>query len=130
MRYKPAAGGLDPALSSHRLPHLQYEAERDPTDPLSGVLLATYDTVEQIVYGVAEGPITAATSKNPVKGIAVGTGKGLGRIIGTSLKAPMSLTYGIARGFHNTPKLYGDEVRDVGKITGVPTGLLAAAKVR
>ena len=62
---------------------------------------------------------------------ALGAGKGVGRIVGTGLKSPMDFTLGLARGFHNAPKLYGDEsVRPADKITDFQSGLKAAGKVR
>lgn len=60
----------------------------------------------------------------------VGTGKGVGKIVGAGLKSPMEFTMGIARGFHNAPKLYGDQtVRRSEKITGIESGFKAAGKV-
>ncbi|KAL8683412.1 MAG: hypothetical protein Q9186_000674 [Xanthomendoza sp. 1 TL-2023] len=60
---------------------------------------------------------------------AVGTSKGIGRIVGAGLKSPMDFTLGIARGFHNAPKLYGDEsVRQPDKVTGIQSGLKTAGK--
>lgn len=62
---------------------------------------------------------------------AVGAGKGIGRIVGVGLKSPMDFTLSIARGFHNAPRLYGDEsVRHPDKVTGIRSGLKAAGKVR
>ena len=61
---------------------------------------------------------------------AVGAGKGVGRILGAGLKSPMDFTLSIARGFHNAPKLYGDEsVRQADKVTDFQSGLKAAGKV-
>ncbi len=61
---------------------------------------------------------------------ALGAGKGIGRIVEAGLKSPMDFTLSIARGFHNAPKLYGDEsVRPSEKITGIQSGLRAAGKV-
>lgn len=61
---------------------------------------------------------------------ALGAGKGVSRIVGAGLKSPMDFTLGLARGFHNAPKLYGDEsVRTPEKITGFQSGLKAAGKV-
>lgn len=61
---------------------------------------------------------------------ALHTGKGVGRIVGVGLKSPMDFTMSLARGFHNAPKLYGDEsVRQTEKITGIQSGLKAAGKV-
>ncbi|KAL8722150.1 MAG: hypothetical protein Q9225_001294 [Loekoesia sp. 1 TL-2023] len=62
---------------------------------------------------------------------AVGAGKGVGRIVGAGLKSPMDFTLSLARGFHNAPKLYGDDmVRRPDKVTGFRSGLKAAGKVR
>ena len=61
---------------------------------------------------------------------ALDTGKGVGRIVGAGLKSPMDFTLGLAKGFHNAPRLYGDEsVRSAGKVTGFASGLKAAGKV-
>ena len=61
---------------------------------------------------------------------ALGAGKGVGRIVGAGLKSPMDFTLSLARGFHNAPKLYGDEtVRRTEKITGLQSGLKVAGKV-
>ena len=61
---------------------------------------------------------------------ALGAGKGVGRIVGAGLKSPMDFTLSIARGFHNAPKLYGDDtVRQADKVTDFQSGLKAAGKV-
>lgn len=60
---------------------------------------------------------------------AVGTGKGIGKIIGAGLSSPMDFTMGLARGFHNAPKLYGDEtVRKAEPVTDFRSGVKAATK--
>jgi hypothetical protein len=62
---------------------------------------------------------------------AVGASKGISRIVGAGLKSPMDFTLGLARGFHNAPKLYGDDtVRPQEKVTDFQSGLKAAGKVR
>jgi hypothetical protein len=59
----------------------------------------------------------------------VGAGKGVGRIVEVGLKSPMDFTLALARGFHNAPKLYGDDtVRNPDKVTGFKSGLKAAGK--
>lgn len=61
---------------------------------------------------------------------AVGAGKSIKQIVGAGLKSPMDFTLNLARGFHNAPKLYGDEsVRQADKVTGLQSGLKAAGKV-
>ena len=62
---------------------------------------------------------------------ALRTGKGVGRIVGVGLKSPLDFTMSLARGFHNAPKLYGDEsVRQTNKVTGIQSGLRVAGQVR
>lgn len=62
---------------------------------------------------------------------AMGVGKGTGKMIGVALKSPMDFTLGLAKGFRNAPKLYGDDtVRQPDKVTGVQSGLKTAGKVR
>ena len=61
----------------------------------------------------------------------VGAGKGIGHIAGVGAKSPMDFFLSIARGFHNAPKLYGDEsVRQTEKITDLQSGIKVAGKVR
>lgn len=67
---------------------------------------------------------------NAAKEVALSTGKGLGRIVGASLKAPMTFTHAITRGFHNVPKVYGGEVREYENVVDMKSGLAVSAKVR
>ncbi|KAI9677161.1 MAG: hypothetical protein M1829_002735 [Trizodia sp. TS-e1964] len=70
---------------------------------------------------LSETPVTFET--------ALGAGKGVGRIVQTSLKSPMDFTLALARGFHNAPKLYGDTtVRQADKVTDLQSGLKTAGK--
>lgn len=69
-------------------------------------------------------------SKTLAKDFALDSGKGISRIIGSGLKAPMEFTMNISKGFGNVPKLYGDDtVRKDEKVTGIDSGLEAAVKV-
>ncbi|KAL8898452.1 MAG: hypothetical protein Q9192_002070 [Flavoplaca navasiana] len=79
--------------------------------------------------------LDSKASKSPAKSqtisleTAVGTSKGIGRIVGAGLKSPMDFTLSLARGFHNAPRLYGDEsVRHPDKVTGIQSGLRTAGK--
>lgn len=61
---------------------------------------------------------------------AIGASKGISRVVGAGMKSPMDFTLGLARGFHNAPKLYGDDtVRPQEKVTDFQSGLRAAGKV-
>ncbi len=68
-------------------------------------------------------------AKNLASDFALDSGKGISRIIGTGLRAPMDFTSNISRGFGNLPKLYGDEVRKEEKVTDLGSGLEGAVKV-
>jgi hypothetical protein len=61
--------------------------------------------------------------------VAIGTGKGLGRVVTANLKLPMLVMHGLTRGFHNLPRSYGDEVRQYENVTGLRSGLLVSAQV-
>jgi hypothetical protein len=60
--------------------------------------------------------------------VALGTAKGFGHIVTTTLKSPALIMYGITRGFHNLPKAYGEEVRQYENVTGFRSGLSVSAK--
>ncbi|KAF1952325.1 hypothetical protein CC80DRAFT_422782 [Byssothecium circinans] len=62
------------------------------------------------------------------KQVAIGTGKGLGRIVGAGVKAPMTFSHGLTRGFHNMPKLYGEEVREYENVVDFRSGLRVSRK--
>jgi hypothetical protein len=59
----------------------------------------------------------------------IGTGKGIGRIVGAGFKSPMDFSLNVAKGFHNVPKLLGSDVRQVDRVTDLQSGLKTAAKV-
>jgi UDP:flavonoid glycosyltransferase YjiC (YdhE family) len=60
---------------------------------------------------------------------AVTGAKAAGKIVSAGIKSPMDFTLSLARGFHNAPKLYGDDtVRHNEKITNLQSGLKVAGK--
>ncbi|KAH8728421.1 hypothetical protein GQ44DRAFT_724420 [Phaeosphaeriaceae sp. PMI808] len=77
---------------------------------------------------LSSGPATPGPGFAENMGSAVDTGKGLARMIGAGFKSPMDFSLGVAKGFHNVPKLYGSEVRQVDKVTDLQSGLRTAAK--
>jgi hypothetical protein len=78
-----------------------------------------------------EPKFNAATKPGMAENVesAVDTGKGLARMIGAGFKSPMDFSLNVAKGFHNVPKLYGAEVRQVDKVTDFNSGMRTAAKV-
>ncbi|KAI4649331.1 hypothetical protein J4E93_003647 [Alternaria ventricosa] len=73
-------------------------------------------------------PLDTKDSPHVARQVALGTAKGFGRIITTSLKSPAIVMHGITRGFHNLPKAYGEEVRQYENVTGLRSGLLVSFK--
>ncbi|EXJ62211.1 hypothetical protein A1O7_02644 [Cladophialophora yegresii CBS 114405] len=59
----------------------------------------------------------------------VHTSKGFGRIAKAALQAPMDVSMSITKGFHNAPKLWGDDtVRPQERVAGVKSGAVAMGK--
>lgn len=88
--------------------------------------------------GIADYPIEVSRMVKQDRDVAAGMatdfaldkGKGVSRILGTALTAPMTFSMGLAQGFHNLPKSYGDEtVRTNEKVTGFGSGMRIAGKV-
>ncbi|CAI6334124.1 unnamed protein product [Periconia digitata] len=71
---------------------------------------------------------SSRSAPEAAKQIAIGTGKGLGQIIGAALKAPMTFSHGMTRGFHNVPKLYGEEVHEYENVVDFRSGISVSAK--
>ncbi|KAK2776240.1 hypothetical protein FQN53_002771 [Emmonsiellopsis sp. PD_33] len=76
---------------------------------------------------------SAGTSKteqhNVTAADVIAAGQAASRIVTMGLKSPMNFTLGVARGFHNAPKLYGDDtVRHSPHVSGLQSGLKGAGK--
>ncbi|KAH8591298.1 hypothetical protein B0O99DRAFT_744507 [Bisporella sp. PMI_857] len=109
--------------------------DRGPTDPVSGILSATHSIIGAVLMGVLDYPIevhrmvkeeTSATEF--AKNFGTVGGKGVGRIVGAALRAPMDVTLGVSQGFHNVDRLMGGDVRPQKKVTGIKSGSEAAVK--
>ena len=86
--------------------------------------------------GDDQASIKTSSTRNGFKYVGsavIGTGKGIsksvGRLTAESARAPLQSLVHLAYGFHNVPKLWGDDVRQVDRITGAGSGLKAAGKV-
>lgn len=111
--------------------------DQGPTDPITGVFKSIHSTVGGVVQGLVDYPVEISkivqadgdVAKGLATDFALDSNKGVSRIIGTGLRAPMDFTMNLSRGFGNVPKLYGDEtVRPAEKVDGVVSGLEAAGK--
>ncbi|KAK3333944.1 CHIP6 protein [Cercophora scortea] len=64
---------------------------------------------------------------NPAEEIANQVGRGAAKTATALARAPMDLSLALAQGFHNAPRLYGDDtVRRPTRVTGIKSGLRAA----
>ncbi|KAK2050630.1 glycosyltransferase family 28 domain-containing protein [Colletotrichum somersetense] len=72
---------------------------------------------------------TGTDIEDAVDEYANDVGEGLGKSAQALAKAPVNLSMAIAQGFHNAPRLYGDDtVRRPPRVTGISSGLKAAGK--
>jgi hypothetical protein len=88
-------------------------------------MLRTYNSGQQSDNNEITCPVTSSGARKGARAaaqVALCTGKGLGRIVTGSLKGPMLVMHGATRGFHNLPRLYGDEVRQFENVTGLKVG--------
>ncbi|TPX09825.1 uncharacterized protein E0L32_009016 [Thyridium curvatum] len=71
---------------------------------------------------------TAETEEeNPAEEFVAHVGKGVGKSAQALARAPVDLSLAVAQGFHNAPRLYGDDtVRRPPRVTGIRSGLKAA----
>ncbi len=131
---------MEPADSKPRYtPPSTLPIDDGPADPLSGGLSAVLGAVGTVAQRVADYPLLLAKvleakengqAEREIAEFARDSVKGVTGIGGAVLKAPMDLTHNVARGFHNLPKMYGDEtVRPLERVTDVQSGLQAAGKV-
>ncbi|KAH6687807.1 hypothetical protein F5X68DRAFT_268554 [Plectosphaerella plurivora] len=73
-------------------------------------------------------PSTAPTVEETMER-ALAASESVGKIVTTGVKSPMNFCLGLAKGFRNVPRLYGDDtVRPVEKVTDLPSGLKVAGK--
>jgi hypothetical protein len=103
-----------------------------PVEPISGLALATFGTVQGILGGVVDFGSDIVQTQTPRDANANANAKrnrGLARITLSTLSAPRDFTLALTEGFQNAPRLYGDdEVRPKPQITGVGSGMVAAGK--
>ncbi|ROW17677.1 hypothetical protein VPNG_00595 [Cytospora leucostoma] len=72
---------------------------------------------------------TATTDATADEGYLDNVGEGVGRSAAALASAPIDLAVALAQGFHNAPRLYGDDtVRRPTRVTGIRSGLRAARR--
>ena len=72
---------------------------------------------------------TSVEDRDMLRRKAAHTSKGLGRSITTVMQTPGDLSMGLTKGFHNMPKLWGDNtVRPQPRVSDFKSGARAAGK--
>ncbi|KAK5105792.1 hypothetical protein LTR62_002154 [Meristemomyces frigidus] len=72
---------------------------------------------------------TTSGDQNLLRPIGIDPRKGIGRITKAALQSPMNLSLDITKGFHNAPKLWGDDtIRPHQQVTGLKSGFQAIGK--
>ncbi|KAG9122243.1 hypothetical protein FRC07_001470 [Ceratobasidium sp. 392] len=101
------------SLELHR--SREYDTHMTATDVVTGAISPSIKTINDIGRGLAKLPTT-----RPDKGMA--------QIVGGYALGSQAIIQGITEGLYNTPKLYGGEVREIGKVNGVGSGLVEGGK--
>lgn len=116
--------------------NFQESLERLQSPPLSpGRLQPRSTSMENALKGNADGSKNRSRSGSRNRGTqdyletAAGTSKGVNRILSAGFKAPMDFSMALSKGFHNAPKLYGDDtVRKSEQVSDFQSGQKAAWK--
>ncbi|KAM7205099.1 sterol 3-beta-glucosyltransferase [Rhypophila sp. PSN 637] len=88
-------------------------------------------TSDKPAYARRDTQLTASTTggvpDNPVENVTQEVGRGAKKTAAALARAPVDLSVALAQGFHNAPRLYGDDtVRRPTRVTGMRSGLRAA----
>ncbi|EMC99433.1 glycosyltransferase family 1 protein [Baudoinia panamericana UAMH 10762] len=71
----------------------------------------------------------AGLDRDMLRHTGVHTSKGVGRFAKALVQSPMDLSVSFTKGFHNVPKLWGDDtVRPQERVTGLKSGLVAVGR--
>ncbi|KAJ1305709.1 hypothetical protein OPQ81_010444 [Rhizoctonia solani] len=92
----------------------EYETQIRPIDPVSGTFVPGLRILHDFGRGVAKLP------SQP--------GKGATKMLSASTLGLQSTLQGAAEGMHNLPKVYGGEVRNQKKVTGLGSGFVQGGK--
>ncbi|KAK0123702.1 hypothetical protein ONS95_008712 [Cadophora gregata] len=87
----------------------------------------TSNTGSRWVFGRTESD--PAQDADMIRNKGMSSDKGFGRIAKTALSSPMDISVSVTNGFHNAPKLWGDDtVRPQQQVTDLKSGAQAAGK--
>jgi hypothetical protein len=78
-------------------------------------------------HAISRQGTASTTASNPAKDVVRQIGRGTVKTASAVVHTPIDLTVALAQGFHNAPRLYGDDtVRRPTRVTGIRSGLRAA----
>ena len=116
--------------------NVQESLDKLQSSPTPGRLQPRSTSMENALKGGGDGSKPRSRSRSGTKNTpkdymetGAGTAKGVNRILGAGFKAPMDFSMALSKGFHNAPKLYGDDtVRKTAKVDDFESGQRAAWK--
>ncbi|PQE06092.1 glycosyltransferase family 1 protein [Rutstroemia sp. NJR-2017a BBW] len=113
----------------------EYYTDEGPWDPLSGFAAAVFGAISSSSSDVSRTRVRSRNESSTGKDhdmlrqTGAHTSKGFGRIVKTALRSPIDLSMSITEGFHNAPKLWGDDtVRPPQKVSDLKSGAKAVGK--
>ncbi|CAK7268916.1 hypothetical protein SEPCBS57363_003336 [Sporothrix epigloea] len=127
-------------LAQVRSHEYRIRSDDEPWEPVSGGGQALLGDLTSIAMAVADIPrelfakkeAASATTETATSTVTVDNtmlaGQSVARIVSTGLQSPLHFCMGVARGFHNAPLLYNDEVRATPTVSGLGGGMRAATK--
>lgn len=84
-------------------------------------------TTNALRTSVSRATASTTDADNPAKDVVKQIGRGTVKSAAALARAPVDLSVALAQGFHNAPRLYGDDtVRPPPRVTGIRSGLKAA----
>ncbi|KAK3944562.1 glycosyltransferase family 28 domain-containing protein [Diplogelasinospora grovesii] len=105
--------------------------EQHGEEETTQVQTTTTNAIRRTNTGLTQMTSTTAgeTDNNPAEEFVINVGKGAFKSVSALVRAPVDLSLALAQGFHNAPRLYGDDtVRRPTRVTGIKSGLKAARR--
>jgi hypothetical protein len=120
---------LAPSTTRRRLRKRFYREKKDTQPPELERQSADSWTTADSDHGHGENGENDNPHRRSIgRDVRRGTKKSIQKILFSAARAPLDVSLAIAQGFHNAPRLYGDEVRHPARITGFHSGIRAAGK--
>ncbi|KAJ4304126.1 hypothetical protein N0V88_001736 [Collariella sp. IMI 366227] len=116
------------------LRHNEWNDFEGPGEPLTGAAGSLMTSVGNIfgvetttTHAIDRRNTSSTVATNPAEEVVRQVGRGARKSASALARTPVDLSLALAQGFHNAPRLYGDDtVRRPTRVTGIRSGLRAA----